>query len=302
VAFRSRPGELAPAAERAHDIALRLEKNHWKGVTEPRVLLRALCPTAAGEIQVLGEKGGFWDELRSELARPDRCRQSSVGGTGVVEDRRCDGFAGVAGDLFSSGESVLVAVADVPRRRTGLEAVVAGLSDGPMPVVSWAVLAADPGLASGFDHLVALDPPPGGVADPLLAAAPRAHLAWGPVEADFAMSAYRVALDLRPQLREIFLALRDLADSASTDELQDALRGSGRYPRDVRSCARLLTVLTELSLIELDLDTPACRIVDGVRSDLELSATFRGSRDELAGAERALAPELPSALPAATTA
>ncbi|MCP5996032.1 hypothetical protein NL385_28240, partial [Klebsiella pneumoniae] len=66
------------------------------------------------------------------------------GGTAVVEDRRCEGFAGVAGDLFSSGESVLVAVADVPRRRAGLEAVVAGLADGPMAVVSWAALAADP--------------------------------------------------------------------------------------------------------------------------------------------------------------
>ena len=42
VAFRSPPRELRPARS-AHDIALRLEKNRWKGVDEPRVILRALC-------------------------------------------------------------------------------------------------------------------------------------------------------------------------------------------------------------------------------------------------------------------
>src|SRR5918992_5049853 len=63
VAFRSRPSELAPAAERPHDIALRLEKNHWNGTTEPRVLLRALCPTEPGEFRVLGEEADFWSGL-----------------------------------------------------------------------------------------------------------------------------------------------------------------------------------------------------------------------------------------------
>ena len=46
-------------------------------------------------------------------------------------DRRREGFAGVAGDLFTSGERVLVAVADVERRRQGLEQIVAGLAPGP---------------------------------------------------------------------------------------------------------------------------------------------------------------------------
>jgi single-stranded-DNA-specific exonuclease len=299
VAFRSRPSELAPASEQPHDIALRLEKNTWNGITEPRVLLRALCPTAPGEIRVLGEEGDFWEELRSALSAANG--GAARDGAGVVEDRRCEGFAGVAGDLFSSGEPVLVAVADVPRRRAGLEAVVAELSDEPMAVISWAGLAADPALAGGFDHVVALDPPPGGVTDPLLGAAPRSHLAWGPVEADFAMNAYRARLDLRPQLTEVFLALRERSESASPDELRDTLCGAGRYPRDARACARLVQVLTELSLIELDPDTPACRVVDGVRSDLELSATFRATREELAATERALAPELPRALPATVT-
>jgi len=304
VAFRSPPKDLAPARERAHDIALRLEKNRWNGTVEPRVLLRALCATEPGEIEALGEDRPFWGELRA-LLEPEPAAAAGAAAAGVVEDRRREGFAGVAGDLFSSGESVLVAVADVPRRKAGLEAVVAGLSDGPMPVVSWASLAAHPELAGGFAHIVALDPPAGGIADPLLNATARAHLAWGPAEAEFALAAYRAALDLRPQLTAVYRALRELPtdapDGGAEAAFEAALRGSGRYPRPASVCARLLEVLTELGLIELDLDTPSCRILEAVRSDLELSPTYRASREQLDATERALGPELPQALPAAAT-
>jgi single-stranded-DNA-specific exonuclease len=335
VAFRSPPKDLAPAQERPHDIALRLEQNRWNGMVEPRVILRALCPTEPGEIDVLGEENPFWEELRALLAAtPERAEATAVANgsgsdshvesaagedrrgqraagviedrqgesaAGVIEDRRGEGFAGVAGDLFSSGEAVLVAVADVPRRKAGLEAVVAALSDGPMPVVSWAALAARPELARGFGHLVALDPPPGGIADPLLDATPRAHLAWGPAEAEFAIAAYRATLDLRPQLTELYRALRELPPGASPADLETALRGGGRYPRTAADCARLLSVLTELGLIELDQDAPSCRVVEAVRSELELSPTYRETREQLEASERALAPELPRAVPAAAT-
>jgi single-stranded-DNA-specific exonuclease len=305
VAFRSPPKDLAPAREQAHDIALRLEQNRWNGMVEPRVILRALCPTEPGEIEALGEDESFWDELRTALGRTTGGRDRGLAGvvvaTGVIEDRRREGFAGVAGDLFSSGEAVLVAVADVPRRKAGLEAVVAGLSDGPMPVVSWAALAARPELANGFAHLVALDPPPGGVRDPLLTAAPRAHLAWGPAEAEFAIAVYRAALDLRPRLAELYRALRELPPQASPADLEAALRGTGRYLRTATACARLLKALGELGLIELDLDAPSCRIPEAVRSELELSPTYREAREQLEATEHALAPELPQALPAAAT-
>ena len=298
VAFGSPPRALAPAAEEAHDIALRLEKNRWKGIVEPRVILRALCPTEAGEIRALGEGESFWDGVRTALGLTEPA-PPPVGG--VVEDRRREGFAGVAGDLFSSGESVLVAVADVPRRRAGLESVVAGLSDGPMAVVSWGALAGRPELAHGFGHLVALDPPPGGAADPLLGAAPRAHLAWGPAEAEFAIAAYRAALDLRPQLAEVYRALRELPPDAPAPELEAAIRGACRYPRNPSDCARLLSVLIELGLVELDLDAPSCRVPDTGRADLELSRAYRAARERLEAAERALAPELPAAVPTAAT-
>jgi hypothetical protein len=219
----------------------------------------------------------------------------------VIEDRRREGFAGVAGDLFSSGESVLVAVADAPRRRAGLEAVVAALACGPMPVISWPALAARPELANGYEHLVALDPPPGGIADPLLNAVPRAHLAWGPAEADFAIAAYRAALDLRPQLTQLYRALRELPADADRIAFEAAIRGPGRYPRPASASARLLTVLTELGLIELDLEAPSCRTVDGIETDLELSPTYRAAHAQLEAVEQALSPELPQAAPTAAT-
>jgi single-stranded-DNA-specific exonuclease len=300
VAFGSPPRALAPALEQPHDIALRLERNRWNGMVEPRVILRALCPTEPGELRVLGKDEPFWEEL-GELLAAATPPAAAAFSAGIVEDRRGEGFAGVAGDLYSSGEPVLVAVADVPRRRAGLEAVVAGLSDGPMPVTSWGALAAHPTLAQGFDHLVALDPPPGGIADPLLRSVPRAHLAWGPAEAEFAIAASRAELDLRPQLTEIYRALRGLPVDASPADLEAALRGGARYPRTARACARLARVLTELSLIELDPKARTCRVLDAVRSDLELSPTYRAGRDQLAAAERALAPELPRTLETAAT-
>jgi hypothetical protein len=166
-------------------------------------------------------------------------------------------------------------------------------------VVAWDALAAQPGLAAGFDHLVALDPPPGGMTDPLLGAAPRAHLAWGPAEAEFAIQAYRAALDLRPPLTGLYRALRELPADASPPQLEAALRGGGRYPLEARRCARLIRVLTEVGLVELDLDRRACTVMTGVRADLDGSATFRAARDELARAEHALGAELPAAEPAA---
>ncbi len=304
VAFGSPPKALAPASADNHDIALRLERNRWNGMVEPRVILRALCPTQPGELRVLGEDGSFWERVERAL-RPDReprvvgvRRTNSTAEWREPADRRCEGFAGVAGDLFTSGAAVLVAVADVPRRRRGLEEIVAGLAPGGMAVASWAAIAADPELARSADHLVALDPPPGGRADPLLRAGPRAHLAWGPAEAEFALCVYRAELDLRPALADAYRALRALPEAATPEDVERALAGAGRYLRTPESCARLLAVLDELELVELALERRACRVREGVRADLTRSSAFRASGERLAAIERALAAELPRRAPA----
>jgi single-stranded-DNA-specific exonuclease len=310
VAFGSPPKVLAPAAAENHDIALRLERHRWNGLVEPRVILRSLCPTPRGDLRVLGEDGTFWERLcraleqRGGSAEPPPAGGQPGGSAAAgrsggpprpLVDRRREGFAGVAGDLFSSGEKVLVAVADVPRRREGLEAIVAGLAPEGMPVASWRAIEAEPGLAVGFDHLLALDPPPGGRADPLLRAGPCTHLAWGPGEAEFALLVWRAELDLRPVLVDTFRALRALAPGAPPDELERALGGSGRYPRAPEHCAAALRVLTELGLVELSLEPPACRVLPGARAQLEVSPTYRACRRRLDTIGQALAPELPTA-------
>ena len=223
VAFRSPPRELAPAQADSHDIALRLESNRWNGMVEPRVVLRALCPTRPGELLVLGEERPFWERVERALgAQPP---PGPVGSGPAPLERRGEGFAGVAGDLFSSGEPVLVAVTDVSRRRAGLESLVAGLAEGGMAVASWDLLGADPGLAGSFTQLVALDPPPGGAGDPLLRSGPLAHLAWGPAEAEFTLLFWRAELDLRPALADVYRALRALITGA------DARAGGGGAAR-----------------------------------------------------------------------
>jgi hypothetical protein len=59
--------------------------------------------------------------------------------------------------------------------------------------------------------------------------------------------------------------------------------------------------LTELGLIELDLEAPSCRTVDGIETDLELSPTYRAAHAQLEAVEQALSPELPQAAPTAAT-
>ena len=294
VAFGSAPKTLEAASADNHDIALRLERNRWNGMVEPRVILRALCPTRTGELRVLGEEGSFWERLERALDAPAVGAEAAAGRlAGEPLDRRCEGFAGVAGDLFTSGAAVLVAVADVPRRRQGLEEIVAGLAPDGMAVASWAAIAADPELVRSADHLVALDPPPGGRADRLLRTGPRAHLAWGPAEAEFALLVYRAELDLRPALTDAFRALRALPLDSGPDAVETALTGTGRYPRTPECCARLLAVLDELELVELALERRICRVREGIRADLTRSSAYRACGERLAAIERALGAELP---------
>jgi hypothetical protein len=275
-------------------------------MVEPRTILRALCPTRSGELRVLGEEGAFWERVREALAAaPEAAAPAGAAAAGEAPaaatpplDRRREGFAGVAGDLFTSGERVLVAVADVERRRQGLEQIVAGLAQGGMAVASWGAIAAQPELALAHDHLVALDPPPGGVTDPLLRQPPIAHMAWGPAEAEFAVHVWRAQLDLRPALADAYRALRKLPADAGPDALRQALEGEGRYPREPRTCARLIVVLKELELIEFDAAGPSCTVIETARTDLARSAAYRACVEQLAAIERALAADLPAAAPA----
>ena len=178
---------------------------------------------------------------------------------------------------------------------------MAGLSDGPMPVVSWAALAARPELAAPFEHLVALDPPSGGIADPLLHVTPRAHLAWGPAEAEFAIAAYRAALDLRPQLTEVYRALRELPQDAPATGLEAGAPRTRPLPPRGR---RLRAPAEGADGARPDRAGPRCAELPGGRGGPvgpRPLADVPKAREQLEATERALVAELPRPLTRAAT-
>jgi single-stranded-DNA-specific exonuclease len=297
VAFNTPLNAIAPAKERDHELALRLERNCWNGSVEPRVVLRAACPSHAGHVAEVGDEC-FWPAFERELAA-DPAAAPPLAPLRETCDRRAAGFAAVVGDLLTSGEPTLVAVADVPRRRAGLEELVAGLAPGGLAVAAWDRLAARPELAEPFAHVVALDPPPlRGLADALPGpAGALAHLAWTAADAAFAREVWSAELGLEGALRETWRALRDL-DELAGEPLRAALSGRGRYPRSPAACARIVRVLGELSLVRYE-GEERCTLLDAARTELSQSGAFRAYGSRFEAIERLLAPELGAPQPAA---
>jgi single-stranded-DNA-specific exonuclease len=294
VAFRTTANGIAGCGEEPRDAAVRLELNRWNGAVEPRVVLRALCPVERGDCQVVGESADFWAQLE---AGHDPWAGLEPGlPTRELRDRRGQGFAGVAGDLVTSGEPTLVVCADVARRRAALEQV---LGTRVAPLASWASLATGPALAEPFAHVVALDPPPTAAGEALLAALPGqgfAHFAWGEPERAFALALAQAELDLRPPLTALYRVLRE-SGGASGDELRALLLGEGRYPRSTALCARLLAVLVELGLASYS--ERRCVLLEGVRADLETAPTYKRCQEQLGAARSYLATAMPAGRAAA---
>jgi hypothetical protein len=237
------------------------EGREWNGAVEPRLVLRAVCPPEPGECRVLdGAPEPIGPALERALADPSGTAHTPAGHhstpTRALRDHRGQGIAGVAGDLLSSGEEVLLVCADAPRRRAGLERVLGGLCrterPAPLNAVSWPVLNARPELAGPFRHLVAVDPPPTSAGETLLAEAPAnltqgafAHLAWGAPEADFALAAARAELDLEPSA--IYRASRRaLAQAERYLTSQGAASGApGSAPEEARTAFSSVTAAPE---------------------------------------------------------
>jgi single-stranded-DNA-specific exonuclease len=298
VAFRTAAGSLPSSLEDRHDAAVRLELNEWNGTVEPRLVLRALCPTEPGECRPIVAEPSFMEAIAQELDRDGAVSPMKPGSPRrTVRDRRGEGFAGVAGDLLSSGESVALVCADAARRRAGLELVVGGIVravSGPAApecpaLVSWDDLLAEPALASPYRHLLALDPPLAAGSVEALAASPAdggeafVHLAWGEAEIEFALALARAELDLRPAVTAVYRALRELG----TDSLEEALRATGARPR---ACARALRVLEELGLAELQRSPGrvAYRLLVSDRTELDRSSTYRLCQSRLHEAQSRL--------------
>jgi single-stranded-DNA-specific exonuclease len=283
VAFRTAARLLPASEDERHDVAVRLELNEWNGTVEPRLVLRALCPTERATCTPARPERPFLEAFEQALDARDPVAPS--GGRRWLRERRGEGFAGVVGDLISSGERVLVVCADVSRRLDGLESLVAGIaarvrtSDSRpcegLAVASWPELESDPALAEPYMHLVALDPPawPGG--ETLLANAPGtgfAHLVWGEAEVEFALAVARRSLDMRAELIAFYKELR-AAGPLAGDQLASVLQGPGPHPRTPAHAARLAAVLSEVGLVAIE-PGPSLRMLEARRTELERSPTY----------------------------
>ena len=292
VAFRTPAGSLRALGEGPHDVCVKLERNEWNGAVEPRLVLAALRPAEPGTCAVVAADP--WEALLAAYAADPAAWGPADPGPAraAVRDRRGHGVAAVAADALSSGEDVLLVCADAARRRAGIEAVLGGLpaalsADATrLALAGWDDLAADPALADGFAHLVAVDPPPHPAGEALLAAAGdgHVHLAWGEPEAAFALAVAEAQLELRPALTAAYRALRDTGEAAG-DELLALLRGDGRHPHSPQTCGRMLRVLAELGFVAFDAEARHCALVpDAPRSSLERSPAYRAYGRRLAQA------------------
>ncbi|HEX4720375.1 MAG TPA: single-stranded-DNA-specific exonuclease RecJ [Thermoleophilaceae bacterium] len=337
VAFRTTATALGKAGDDPQHVAVALEVNEWNGTIEPRLILKAVCPPKPGECEVIGERP-MWDEFEAELeadprawstAQRPRVRHdidqelrapdlfgaalapASAAARAAIDarpliDRRGHGISAVCGELLAGGESVLAVCADALRRADGLATLVAGLAleRTSFAAISWSDLAADPSEASGFRHIVLIDPPP--VAE-LLETAARApvaggvYLGWGPAETAFAQSALEWELDLRPHLTALYRLLHESdAQGASGESLEAVLRGDGRYPRPGRLSARLIRVLSQLQLATYDRTTRTLQIEpDAPKTSLDRSTVYSAYAERLAQARAYLGSEATQKLAAA---
>ena len=144
---------------------------------------------------------------------------------------------------------------------------------GGFAVTSWAALEDDPGLAAPFPHVVAVDPPPRD-----LLHHPEGegwtHLAWGAPELDFAVRIHEWDFNLREPLAAVYRALR--AVEVVRGEAGEALlRGDGAQPRSAALAGRLVRVLTELGLVDLEREATVLTVAESPgRTALERSAAF----------------------------
>ena len=205
------------------DATFCLEVNEWNGTIEPRLVLRHAKPAEPAPVRVVGEPEDWREAARAELdSRPVRSWPADV------RDRRRGGIAGVVASLVASGERVLVVGADARRRARHLEGRFGGFD-----LTDHAALERDPQLATGYDHVVVLDPPP---YDGLAAApGPAVHLTWGDAEREFALRAHEHRFALRDAVAAVYRALRS---------------GGGLGGFDPAVAGRALVVLEELGLID----------------------------------------------------
>jgi single-stranded-DNA-specific exonuclease len=258
-----------PDAE-VSDATFTLELNEYNGAVEPRLVLRHAQPAAPAPIELVGEPADAVAAALAELACPLPTAGATRRAPGVPRDRRGGGAAGTIAALVASGEPVLVACADAPRRRRHLDGRLGGFA-----LAAWTVLERSPGLLDGYRHIVALDPPAAEAQAALIDE--RFTLVWGAAETAYALRAHEAGYDLRPVAGAVYRALR-------SGPLEAAL-GAAPTPA---AAGRALRVLAELGLVRIE--GRGASLAPAARTELERSAAFRAYTTRLAEGRARLAP------------
>jgi single-stranded-DNA-specific exonuclease len=311
----SEVGGGSTAAGARHDVTARLEINEWGGAVEPRLVVNAVHSLPEPEREdaegcadcACSER--WWDTVFAELAAPIEPTAPPTPSETLrtVIDRRGEGVLGTLSELLSTGEPLLVACADVSRRRAlfarelspqrfGRPAATclsvrcapgAGAEPGGFGASVWlaehAALERDPGLPARFRHVFVLDPPPFPHVERLLAAgAPAAdqgflHLGWGEAELEFSRKVLAHELSLRASLSALYRGLTEAGGMLEGAALESLLTGTGPHPRSPVHAARCLRVLTELGLVAVGRSsaTVRCTITSEERVELESSSAYR---------------------------
>ncbi|HWH94921.1 MAG TPA: hypothetical protein VNT03_13760, partial [Baekduia sp.] len=218
------------------------------------------APFAAAEGPAGVRRTGFAEDAARTLTTLSARALAPSPHRRLVRDRRGAGLAGTIAALVHTGEPVLVVCADGPARARQLSGRLGGFA-----VTSWEALTRDPSLANGYHHLVALDPPLHPDHEAVLTAGDptqMTHLAWGEPELRYSRDVLDRDLALRPALVGAYRALRDGSG------LDSALGA-----RPAHAAGRLLAVLVELGLVEID-SGGQVTVPPAQHTDLERSAAF----------------------------
>jgi hypothetical protein len=247
-----------------------------------------------------------FEELDAPVERPavtgPRCERPRS-----VFERHGEGVLGTLSELLSAGEPLLVACADVSRRRALFERELAaerfgrpppafvsarcahdsvaevGGFGGTLCVADYPALEREPGLVGRFRHVFVLDPPPFEHFAKLLHEGSSAeeesflHLGWGAAELDFSRKVLEHDLALRASLVSFYRALAGAGGTLEGASLEAALAGDGAHPRSPVHAGRCLRVLGELHLVSVERSsaTVRCTITSEQRVELERSSAYR---------------------------
>jgi single-stranded-DNA-specific exonuclease len=146
--------------------------------------------------------------------------------------------------------------------------------------------------------VIALDPPVHARLREALERAPGSgftHLAWGSEELRFAHAIHEWEYALREPCADVYRALRGSGGSHG-EALEAVLRGGGTQPRTPAVAGRIVRILTELGLADLDRPGLGLHLAGAPeRTSLDRSAAFMAYRRRLEDGQRYLTTSTPKA-------